>query len=117
MAIRCTMLTLLAATLFGVIACKLAGPPIYALVRLRHETRVEMLTIMQTFGEGACDVAIAEFLSGVYENKDVMEGWRETERDCLEISSHLPTTRNTTLSGWRYLRATRSTSSAVTPST
>ena len=85
MAIRCTMLTLLAAILFGVIACKPAGPPIYALVRLRHETRVEMLTIMKTYGEGACEAAIAEFLSGVWEDKEAMEGWRETERDCRDV--------------------------------
>ena len=85
MAIRCTMLTLLAAILFGEVACKPIGPPTYALVRLRHETRVEMLTIMKTFGEGACDAAITEFITGVYENEEAMEGWRETERDCREV--------------------------------
>ena len=52
---------------------------------MRHETRVEMLTIMKTFGEGGCEAAISEFLSGVYEDEDAMEGWRETERDCQEI--------------------------------
>ena len=85
MAIRRAMLTLLAATLFGVIACEPTGPPTYALVRLRHETRVEMLTIMKTFGEGACEAAITEFMSGVYEDEEAMEGWRETERDCREV--------------------------------
>lgn len=84
MAFRCTMLTVLAATLFGVIACEPIGEPTYALVRLRHPTRVEMLTIMKTFGEGACEAAISEFISGVFENKEAMEGWRETERNCRE---------------------------------
>ena len=85
MAIRCTMLMVLAAILLGVVACKPIGEPTYALVRLRHPTRVEMLTIMKTFGEGACEAAIAEFVSGVFENKEAMEGWRETERDCREV--------------------------------
>ena len=92
MVIRRTVIALLlASTLLAVSACNLPlpqrkpdGPATYALVRLRHESRVEMLTLMKTFGEGACDAAIAEFLKGVYSNAEDMEGWKETERDCRE---------------------------------
>lgn len=90
MVIRWSMIALLlASTLLVVSSCnfplpgkKPEGPSTYALVRLRHESRVEMLTLMETYGEGACDAAIAEFLEGVYENEEDMEGWKETERDC-----------------------------------
>lgn len=88
---RWIVTVLLASTLVVAVACNIPiaqrkpdGPPTYALVRLRHETRVEMLTLMQTYGEGACEVAIAEFLKGVYSNEEDMEGWKETERDCRE---------------------------------
>ena len=92
MAIRCTMLTLLAATLFGVIACKPDGPPIYALLRLRHaETHFEMLIMMKTFGEGMCEAALSEFTRAIYENEADMEGWKETERDCREVLKSLYT--------------------------
>ena len=92
MAIRYTMLTLLAATLFGVIACKPDGPPIYALLRLRHtETRFEMLIMMKTFGEGMCEAALSEFTRAIYENEADMEGWKETERDCREVLKSLYT--------------------------
>jgi len=92
MAIRCTMLTLLAATLFGVIACKPEGPPNYALMRLRHaETHFEMLIMMETFGEGMCEAALSEFTRAIYENEADMEGWKETERDCREVLKPLYT--------------------------
>jgi hypothetical protein len=48
-----------------------------------------MLTMMETFGEGMCDVALGEFTRAVYENEAEMEGWRETERDCREALSPL----------------------------
>jgi len=87
-----TLLLLLAAILFPSIACnfdvaeqKPEGPPVYALLRLRHPaTRIEMLTIMETFGEGTCEVALREFTRAIYENETDMEGWKETERDCRE---------------------------------
>ena len=96
---RLTTVALLAATLFGVSACNIDvsqkkpdGPPIYALLRLRHtETRVEMLTMMETFGEGACQAALDEFTSAVYENEDDMQGWKENERDCREVLKPLYT--------------------------
>ena len=96
--IRWTTVTLLlAATLFGVSACNILGkkpdgPPIYALLRLRHiETHVEMLIMMETFGEGMCQAALREFTSAIYENEADMEGWKETERDCREALKPLYT--------------------------
>ena len=61
-------------------------PENYALLRLRHaETRIEMLTIMQTYGQAQCNEALAEFTKAVYAEGE-MEGWRETERSCdLEL--------------------------------
>lgn len=62
MVIRWSLIALpLASALAVVSACnfpmpgkKPDGPATYALVRLRHqESRVEMLTLMQTYGEGA----------------------------------------------------------------
>lgn len=106
MSIRWVTITLLlAATSLVTLACNIPFdfggngggsakpdvPPTYAVVRLRHETRVEMLTLMETYGEGACDVAISEFTSAVFENPADMEGWRETERDCRDTLSPLNT--------------------------
>ena len=88
---RLTTVGLLAAILLvGASACNIPGkkpdgPPIYALLRLRHmETRVEMLIMMETFGEGMCQAALREFTSAIYENEADMQGWKETERDCRE---------------------------------
>lgn len=88
-----TVTLLLVATLFGAGACnnmaitesKPDGPPTYALVRLRHaESRVEMVTMMETFGAEMCQAAVREFTNTVFANPADMEGWKETERDCRE---------------------------------
>jgi hypothetical protein len=95
MVARGTIVTaLIAVSLFGATACnnmsmtdsKPDGPPTYALVRLRHaESRVEMLTLMETFGAPMCQAALREFTAAVFENPADMEGWKETERDCQEM--------------------------------
>lgn len=97
MVIRSTTLTLLGAILFPTMACnfeiaesKPEGPPVYALLRLRlPATRIEMLTMMETFGDGMCNVALEEFTRAVYENEADMQGWKETERDCREVLTPL----------------------------
>ena len=95
---RLTSVALLAAILLvGSAACNIPGkkpdgPPIYALLRLRHpETHVEMLIMMETFGAGTCEAALSEFTRAIYENEDDMEGWKETERDCREALKPLYT--------------------------
>ena len=83
---RKTILCLLVFACLAPIACELLqdkGPPIYALVRMRHDaSRVELLTLMETFGDTGCDVAIEQFMAGFYEDDD-NEEWRRSERNCL----------------------------------
>lgn len=68
------------------------GPPTYAFVSLRHDaSRIRMVTLMETYGAGSCELAIEQFLESFHEGEDQddAEQWRETERSCKQTLEEL----------------------------